>query len=302
MNNFFLPVLFLSLPAAAGAMDFAADTVLNPAPVEMQYHLRVLPGSRGKSTASLCWNILESGDCQFARLTYDPAGGGAEWEETILLELGSKVNGTETVGRHNLRLDGDPLRLGYSLRLGLTAGGATVAAAVRRAEEWFPVAFDVSDSLRFEVRSTGIKKVLRYDLQSLSPEPPRYASFDNCESLHAYLATSTDACEGLWTHYDSDTDPRLTAIGGQYTVATVSRGDGNYDIVYLDGDPSWKELRIKGTLSPATFPGIFDLVWLQPSGVPVGTGCGAQILDDLLTLSFPYWKATLRLRRLKIDN
>lgn len=302
MRKFLLLIVLLWSVISVHAIDFAADTVLCPGPVEMLYHLRVLPSTRGKSTAALMWNVKESGDCHFARVTYDPSNGGEEWDETVLLEIGSKTDGNESSQRHTLRLDGDPLRLGYSIRLSLTNGGATITAAVRRPSEWFPVMFDHSDSVRCEARGNGVKEVLRYDMQARCPEVARYSSFENMDSLLAYLKASKDACEGLWTHYDSDTDPRQTAVGGQYTVATVARGDGKYDIVYLDGDPSWKQMRIKGTLNTATFPGIFDLVWLQPSGVPVGDGCGAQIVDDLLTLSFPYWKATLRLRRLKIDN
>lgn len=302
MKNIIILIALLCSDVGAYAIDFAADTVLSPGPVEMIYHLRVLPASRGKSTSALRWNLSDDGDCHFARLSYDPSNGGEEWDETVLLEIGTKKDGLETSQRRTLRLDGDPLCLGYSLRLSLTPGGATITAAVRRATEFLPVSFDESDSVRLEACSTGIKEVLRYDLRARCPEAARYSSFDDIDTLLAYIAASDDVYEGVWTHYDSDTDPRLTAIGGQYTVATVSRGNGEYDIVYLDGGPSWKKMRIKGTLKAATFPGIFDLEWLQPSGVSVGDGCGAQIIDDLLTLSFPYWKATLRLRRLKIDN
>ncbi len=302
MRKFFLLVLILWTTLSSSAIDFVKDTVLSPGPVEMSYHMRVLPASRGKSSATLKWNVSHNGDCNFARLNYDPAAGGEDWDEMILLEIGTIEEGKESVQKHGLRLDGDPVRLGCSIKLSLTAGGASVAAAVRRPAEWFPVPYELADTVALEASASGIKAVLRYDLQSRCPEQPRLAPFDSLESLLEYLSASDDPYEGVWVHYDSDTDPRLIAIGGRYTLATVSRGDGEYDIIYIDGDPSWTQMRIKGSMKAATFPGIFDLDWLQPSGVPVGDGCGAQILDDLLSFSFPYWKATLRMRRLKNDK
>ena len=98
-------------------------------------------------------------------------------------------------------------------------------------------------------------------------------------------------------------DVAMIPIGGYYTIATVARpNSSDYIIIYIAGAESnanlWQPLQIKGTLTPATFPGAFDLTWIQPSLVPISFEASATIDGDLLSLAFPHWKTSMRMRRI----
>ena len=116
-----------------------------------------------------------------------------------------------------------------------------------------------------------------------------------------YIQNSTDPYEGFWTYFDRVTTPGISSIGGYYTIATVASGS-NYSIIYISGAQSlahnWQQLQIKGSLTPATFPGAFNLTWIQPSLIPLSYETSATIDGDLLTLSFPHWHTSLRFRRI----
>lgn len=122
------------------------------------------------------------------------------------------------------------------------------------------------------------------------------------EALDAYLASSTDPAEGKWRHFDRSNDPALGRPGGNYMLATVSDGNGGYDILYLAGAKvwasRWKPLMLKGHLSPTRFPGEYDLTWHDATMRPATTArdeCSATLTPGtLLEVRFPLHATTLR--------
>lgn len=133
------------------------------------------------------------------------------------------------------------------------------------------------------------------------PEP-EMAPFATVDDLLARIAASADPYEGLWRYLDRDMDPVLATLDARYTLATVRRPDGTYDIIYLSSDaalPGWRPLQIKGRLAPTIFIGNFDLRWLDAVGILVGEEANAQFAPDgaILALRFPLLRAQLRFSR-----
>lgn len=294
--------LLVALSASA-AVD--VDTLVAGEPVRVSFHYRVVPRRSGTSVGEIRWNVADSVNYRFARFSYSPASAREVWDDVVTLTWGGCDSGVFTERSESFAPGGDMCRDGFSLRLDYGDGGASVAAGVGQPAFSAVVDFDPQAPGRFMAVGRDGDTVVRRSLVCDVADVPVFCNFDSLDSLAEYLASSTDPYEGLWTYYDRDTDPRRAGIGGRYTVATVASGDG-YDIVYIDGasDDSarWIPLRLKGRMTPATFPGVFDLRWLQPSGRDTGDDCSATLDGDLLTFQFPYWKATLRLRRVAVPR
>lgn len=127
----------------------------------------------------------------------------------------------------------------------------------------------------------------------------RPAKFGSVEELESYLTMSEDPAECQWRYLDRDTDQRLLNIGGDYRLATVSRENGEYDIIYLGGarvnGSFWKPLMIKGRLIPTPFRGHYDLEWYDAYGQSVNKDASATIeAGTILTLNFPLQGGTVR--------
>ncbi len=118
------------------------------------------------------------------------------------------------------------------------------------------------------------------------------------------LSLKAKGVEGEWEFLDRDIkSPAVTSLGGTYTIAVVSAGDGQYDIVLLGGADInrrlWPSGAVKGYLKSTRFEGDYDLVWRDASGRVLQGEMSASLdpSGQLLTLRFPLRGATLRFRR-----
>lgn len=121
------------------------------------------------------------------------------------------------------------------------------------------------------------------------------------EALDQYFATSTDPNEGYWRYLDRDMQDDWLRLGGRYTVALVSAGDG-YDIIYIDGaqvkKSLWQAGMKKGHLSKTVFTGNYDLMWIDATMEPIDKDAHANIENGvILSLEFPVYKSQLRLAK-----
>lgn len=132
------------------------------------------------------------------------------------------------------------------------------------------------------------------------------SKFSDKSACKEYLERSRDEVEGIWEVFDRMLDESRLRPGGNYRLLLV-RNDNGYDLIYLSGAQTlasvWKPGMIKGKLVSTSFHGVFDVVWLDPSGISVPGVIKAQMESrGLLTFTFPdHSGSTFRLRKLK-DN
>ena len=147
----------------------------------------------------------------------------------------------------------------------------------------------------------------RLTLRSVSitrrPDPAELATrWSDTTMLDRHIARSADPLEGYWRLYDFTLEQQLIRTGGDYRLAIVRDGDG-YLIVYLGGARTaaaeWHPGMIKGQLRHTPFPGIYDLVWLDASFLPMSHQLKAVSTDgdNILTIDLPYQQSTFRLRK-----
>lgn len=268
----------------------------------LHYHLRITPQRFSKATFELRWNKLDSLSYSFARIT--TFGQGLDDNNPLQLVIGlHSAAGDSITAVHDFADLHDPQELGLSAVLDVSPTGALLSVGVRSASAEIPVAFDIAARGCIEAVAPSNAQILRDDFSVTYLPDPQLAPFASVDDLCQYLAASTDPAEGLWTYFDRVTASGISAIGGYYTIATVARPDSSdYIIIYIAGAESnahlWQPLQIKGTLTPATFPGAFDLCWIQPSLAPITFEASATIDGDLLSLAFPHWKTSMRMRRI----
>lgn len=296
-----------SLLNAAATDIVVADTTFAQQPKTLKMHYRlVLPHDLRQPSAELRWNVADTCNYEYARFSFDRDDTNDDWGYFTTYETGSATdNVRKKTACTPYRLMNDPFTEGFSIRISAGEGGAVLTAGVSSPVINLPMPRPLADDRRFVVLADQGTELQTSFVHATCIEAPSMSRFNDTNSLAEYINRSTDPYEGIWLYYDHDTKPERTIVGGRYTLATVADGTGAYDIIYINGakdsGEAWPPLRIKGRLTPATFPGIYDLEWIQPSGValPIEYGCGATFTDDLLTLQFPYWQATVRFRRHK---
>lgn len=302
--------LLISLCAllSASATDVVvADTTFANRPAALKMHYRIaLPSDTRLPAAEIRWNVTDADCYDYARFSFDRDSRYDDWSNFTTCELGSAHDGIrQKADSKPYRLMDDPFADGFSLRISSSEGGAVLTAGVASPIINLPIPVPFSDTARFIVLGDSGVRLTDSFVHATCLEPTTMSRFADIDSLAEYLSHSADPYEGIWIYYDHTTKPERTIVGGRYVLATVANGTGAYDIIYIDGanndSDAWPPLRIKGQLTPATFPGIYDLEWIQPSGeaLPTEYGSGATFADDLLTLQFPYWQATVRFRRQK---
>lgn len=302
--------LLISLCAllSASATDVVvADTTFANRPAALKMHYRIaLPSDTRQPAAEIRWNVTDADCYDYARFSFDRDSRYDDWSNFTTCELGSAHDGIrQKADSKPYRLMDDPFADGFSLRISSSEGGAVLTAGVASPIINLPIPVPFSDTARFIVLGDSGVRLTDSFVHATCLEPTTMSRFADIDSLAEYLSHSADPYEGIWIYYDHTTKPERTIVGGRYVLATVADGTGAYDIIYIDGanydSDAWPPLRIKGQLTPATFPGIYDLEWIQPSGeaLPTEYGSGATFADDLLTLQFPYWQATVRFRRQK---
>lgn len=302
--------LLISLCAllSASATDVVvADTTFANRPAALKMHYRIaLPSDTRQPVAEIRWNVTDADCYDYARFSFDRDSRYDDWSNFTTCELGSAHDGIrQKADSKPYRLMDDPFADGFSLRISSSEGGAVLTAGVASPIINLPIPVPFSDTARFIVLGDSGVRLTNSFVHATCLEPTTMSRFADIDSLAEYLSHSADPYEGIWIYYDHTTKPERTIVDGRYVLATVADGTGAYDIIYIDGanndSDAWPPLRIKGQLTPATFPGIYDLEWIQPSGeaLPTEYGSGATFADDLLTLQFPYWQATVRFRRQK---
>ncbi|MCM1032217.1 MAG: hypothetical protein NC405_00510 [Odoribacter sp.] len=287
---------------SAATMETVADTTLALPAETITYHLRVKPPSRGTSVAEIRWQHPDSAGYHFARFEYNGSGARETWDNSVDLTTGYKHNDREVINTNNVRVPDDPVTSGISLKLDFARrSGAVIMVGCTRAAATVEVPFCGETDTHITVQISGIRNVQLNRLDITDGNIPQWCRFESVEDLAAYLDTSENATEGFWQYYDRHTDPQRASIGGYYSLATIANGTGGYDIIYLGGsdDNRWQPLRIKGRLTRAVFPGLYDLQWFDPDGIAIPSQNDAVMTESLLTLNFPYWKASMRFSRVK---
>lgn len=131
-----------------------------------------------------------------------------------------------------------------------------------------------------------------------------HSEFGNPDILSSYLTRSSDLYEEIWEILDRTLDEDYLRSGGAYRLALIKSG-GDYEIVYLSGAEKnadrWKPGMSKGSLKATSFPGIFNVSWIDADGEPLDKDVKGQFeREDLLIINFPYQLSTLRLKRVHL--
>lgn len=148
----------------------------------------------------------------------------------------------------------------------------------------------------------------KISVADISFEPLSYAGiaapgkWADTAMLREYLLSSSDPMEGYWTVFDRSLDESLLRLGGDYRLAIVKDGV-NYLLLYLGGASvnasSWLPGMTKAILRPDSFPGIYNLEWIDSQGLPLNHQIKAQSGEEnTLSLQFPYQDSSIRLRKI----
>ncbi len=289
-------ILFLLCPSVIGAKSY----IVEGEPQSIHYHLRISPQRFNQASFEIRWNKVDSLSFSFARIT--TYGQGLETSNPIKVEIGSSSPIATQISTSQTFIDpNDPQEIGLSAVLDVSTAGAILSVGVAKPIAEIPVPFTVQVGSTIEGIVLKNAQITRDEFTASFIPPAEMSSFSSIDQLIEYIQNSTNPYEGFWTYFDRVTTPGISSIGGYYTIATVASGS-TYSIIYISGAQSlahnWQPLQIKGALTPATFPGAFNLTWIQPSLIPLSYETSATIDGDLLTLSFPHWHTSLRFRRI----
>ncbi len=286
----------LSTVAASPAVAYL-DTIAAPFG-SADIHLRV--DTRGRAVSwGIAYNITAD---TYDFVTVDNS------EDRFDTDISAPV--TITFGRHDTdsttitrrqhidnAADGSDSRWSMILRC---VGDSSVITVGRKTPiASYHITLDRSNGV-FGLLTAGNMNVLRHTIESTPASSITRAAFDSLENLNDYIEKSADPYERLWTYLDRDTDHRLFSLGGNYTLATVSDGNGDYNIVYISGarvkNKNWQPMMIKGRLKATPFMGHFNLVWLDATGIIAPGETNATIENDMsiLRLNFPSHTSQVR--------
>lgn len=189
---------------------------------------------------------------------------------------------------------------GLSFRLSLVAPGRLKLEFGESESVYSYFINSEGKDLFFETNFSGKGEHLRKDSEIISTGDIRKSDFPTIADLYKYIEASANPIEGIWSHYDQDSPSLRVSSRHRYSFAVVSKGDRQYDIVFLKAsggelNPIWKPLDVKACFSETGFPGIFNLEWMDMDGRPVDTDATVQMTgDNMMTLRFPYWDTTVR--------
>ena len=293
-------ILFCILFVICPSVIWAKSYIVEGEPHSIHYHLRISPQRFNQASFEIRWNKVDSLSFSFARIT--TYGQGLETSNPIKVEIGSSSPLATQISTSQTFIDpNDPQEIGLSAVLDVSTAGAILSVGVAKPIAEIPVPFTVQVGSTIEGIVLKNAQITRDEFTASFIPPAELSSFGSIDQLIEYIQNSTNPFEGFWTYFDRVTTPGISSIGGYYTIATVASGS-NYSIIYISGAQSlahnWQQLQIKGSLTPATFPGAFNLTWIQPSLIPLSYETSATIDGDLLTLSFPHWHTSLRFRRI----
>lgn len=276
--------------------------MLYPAVEEMNLHHRVRARQGGVFGIEIC-----NGDTAVWQ-RYE-ANMPVTWPDDMNNSMGVKLSFISVIdGKFNrdsvktVTIFSDKTKsVDISMKISGNPKNALLQIGDREITSAFPV--ELSDStpvfVRFfsDKKAETIRSVVEYE-----PKADIEASgFESFSQLKDYIARSSDPFEGIWTFYDRATAPLLAAPNGEYVLATV-KNEMDYDIIYIkdnEGIPStWKPFEVKGKLRSSDIPGVYDVLWYDRSRTVVRSRISAVIDGDIFTVSFPYYKTSLRFNRL----
>lgn len=272
---------------------------------QMRYHLRVRPQGGNAHAWGVEWQTADSAvryiDIRTeAETSADPAYG---YLTDVVVGCRTAEHDTVT-DRMQVCLKTAPSQTGVSLIILIADDRAAIEIGSDRVVHTQPINMSLDGPATLTARLNGRGEILRHTLYLTPAAGSEMMPFATAADLYDRLRQSNDPYEGIWTYYDRNNDPLRSRLGGRYTLATVAAGDGDYHVIYLAGAgenvSDWPVGRIKGRLHRATFEGVFDMEWIEPDGVVLSNDVGALFEGDLLSLLFPLWKTTVRLRRIAV--
>lgn len=182
---------------------------------------------------------------------------------------------------------------------------AAVVSDRRRDFGQIPLPEDFSlDSIGVFAGPGGLVRIETIRVSPTISQPDLLTQWADASSLDSLLQRSSDPLEGYWRMYDYTLDQNLLRVGGEYRLAIVADGD-RYLIVYLDGARTgagiWIPGMLKGELRRTSFPGIWDVTWMDASMQPMSYGLKAVSSESgtVITIEFPAQESRIRLRRVE---
>ncbi len=299
-------LLGLASVAASASGPRGSRHHLPPGTLSARYVLRAAPAGGSSCEWRLDWQSLGDGYGRYAKVTSAGKAGDDDLSGALLdFEYGSR-SGAEDIPVRNekIRIKDDIRRHGLTLVLEYAPGGASLEVGSRRAVFSLPVDLSFADTVELRSYVSAADTLLRDDLH-LTPGASR--GFIPVDTLAARLAASGDPRETRWQYFDRNTDPLLARPGGKYTLATLSDGQGGYEIVYISGAgdarADWTSGRLKGHMRRTPVTGVYDLTWYTADGQCIDTDASAtmDVIGEVpaLILEFPAYKATFRFVKAK---
>lgn len=189
-----------------------------------------------------------------------------------------------------------------SIRLRADARGAAIECGGSKADGIIEIDFRTDPAGIISASVDRPTNILRHSLRAESRHPSRNAPFSDADGLTAYMKESSDPVEGIWDYLDRDIDPVRCTLGAFYRLATVSTGNGNYEIYSIDKKGKTAPV-YKGLLIPSIFMNHYDLQWLDARGHMLTTDTSAGIENgSVLTLSFRLLKSSVRFSRMRLKD
>lgn len=302
MRNKFL-ILFLSL----ASLSFAQELTTMPQAIEwMRYHLRLKPSHTKSAQATLYWNWQDSANFRAATVDIPPQSNddamlGFSSNYTVF----SRTNGRDSImmsGRFDAKYPSSANN-GMSIILHHSDGQSFLNFGTTKIAVGGSVVINTKNPGMIGYSSTIQLTELRNKVLYLSGHALESSRFKSVDDLKDYLRASTDSIEGIWQYFDRITKPGESQLGGKYTLATVRRSQGVYDIIYLAGAKynakNWQPLDIKGVLRKTIFVRHFDLEWVDANLNLADDECSATYESgcNMLQIDLPLDQASLRFSR-----
>lgn len=147
----------------------------------------------------------------------------------------------------------------------------------------------------------------RYEIAGQLTPLDALPRFGDEEDIFAALEDSNDPNEGLWQFIDESIDLEYSRRGGNYRLACLfDEFSGGYHLWYVNGAKinadNWIPGLMKASLSPSPLQGNFDVEWFDAFMKPVNESVNAYFDEGILTITFPYEKATLRFAKIDPQN
>ena len=263
-----------------------------------------VPGGKTCGVRNPAWGIAVKGEGGELKIRFRTEGVG---DELRLPYVEATFSGTFS----GKRILGDGLDLYIGENSYLLDWNGSCLTLMCGNREYLPVFDSVetgvrADSVGFFVEPGGKIAIddIVIDIKGRRSLPGEgdYFHYADPDVRESRFARSSDPIEGEWEIYDRSLDDGSLLSGGNYRLALVKNERG-YAIVYLSGAVKeagrWRAGMLKGRLEKTSYQGVFDMEWIDPSGIPLKGEIKAQYSrPDVMTVQFPdHMGSTLRLRK-----